>query len=105
MQLHFLKGIEQFQSVPLLSDRVQSYLLQHEAEHNLLLALLLRWIHFPDYPGGGTASHRFSEPPRIAIVGENEEILAIGYQPLYDWHEYKLSEPFRLPGNWYSRAR
>ena len=78
MQLHFLKGIEQFQSVPLLSDRVQSYLLQHEAEHNLLLALLLRWIHFPD---------RFSEPPRIAIVGENEEILAIGYQPLYDWHE------------------
>ncbi|MBD1849910.1 hypothetical protein [Leptolyngbya sp. FACHB-711] len=79
-----------------MSDRVQSYLLHAEAEHNLLLALLLRWIHFPD---------RFSKPPRIAIVEENEEILAIGYQPLYDWHEYKLSKPFRLPGNWYSRAR
>jgi hypothetical protein len=71
MQLHFLEGIAQFQSVTNLSDRVQSHLLQHEAEHNLLLALLLRWIEFPD---------RFPDPPRLAVVEENGEILAIAFQ-------------------------
>lgn len=71
MQLYFLEGIEQFQAVPRLSNRLQAFLLQHEAEHNLLLALLLRWLNCPD---------RFPEPPRIAIVEENDNILAIAFQ-------------------------
>lgn len=80
MQLNFLEGIDQFRAVSGLSDRVQSFLLQHQAEHNLLLAMLLRWIDSPDYPERGTASHRFLEPPRIVFVEENGKILAVAFQ-------------------------
>jgi predicted GNAT family acetyltransferase len=37
---------------------VQDYLLQHEAEHNLLLGVLYSLLHFPE---------RYSEPPYLAV--------------------------------------
>lgn len=55
--------------------RVQNYLLQHEAEHNLLLGILHNLSHYPE---------RYPELPYLAIVETNNEIQAVAiYTPPY----------------------
>lgn len=46
----------------------QNYLPQHEAEHNALLGVLHTLLHHPE---------RYPEPPYLALVHQNDTILAI----------------------------
>jgi uncharacterized protein len=62
MQLH------RFDTIQAFCDRAQNYLLQHEAEHNLLLGILHTLQHDPD---------RYPEPPYLAIVEANSQVLAV----------------------------
>lgn len=61
MQLHRFNHIKEFW------HRAQDYLLQYEAEHNLLLGISHTLLHDPD---------RYLEPPYLAIVETNGKILA-----------------------------
>jgi hypothetical protein len=72
MQLYRYDDTQKFR------HRVQDYLLQHEAEHNLLLGLLHNLARYPE---------RYLEVPYLATVESNNEIqaVAIGTPP------YKLT--------------
>jgi predicted GNAT family acetyltransferase len=61
MQLHRFHNIQEF------CHTAQDYLLQHEAEHNLLLGISHTLLHDPD---------RYPEPPYLAIAETNGKILA-----------------------------
>jgi uncharacterized protein len=62
MQLRRFENIQEF------CDRTQDYLLQYEAEHNLLLGILHTLRHYPD---------RYSEAPYLAIAEADHQILAV----------------------------
>jgi len=62
MQLH------RFDSVKAFWQCAQNYLLQYEAEHNALLGVLHTLLHYPE---------RYPEPPYLALVQADEQILAI----------------------------
>ncbi len=62
MHLHRFDNTQEF------CDHVQDYLLQHEAEHHLLLGILHNLLHYPD---------RYPEPPYLAAVTTNDKILAV----------------------------
>ncbi len=62
MQLYRFKAAVAFH------DRTQPYLLQHEAQQYVLLSFIKALIKFPE---------RYSEPPYLATVEEQEEIVAI----------------------------
>jgi uncharacterized protein len=57
-----------FDSIQEFWHTAQGYLLQHEAEHNLLLGIAHTLLH---YPG------RYPEPPYLAIAQTNGKIQAI----------------------------
>ncbi|WP_310484441.1 GNAT family N-acetyltransferase [Chamaesiphon sp. VAR_48_metabat_403] len=61
MQLHKFDSIDKFW------DKTQAYLLQYEAENNLLLGIIHTLRHNPD---------RYPEPPYLAIVEIDGEIVA-----------------------------
>lgn len=62
MKLHRFDDIKEF------CHRSQNYLLQHEAEHNLLLGISYALLNYPDrYPG----------PTYLAIVEASDRVLAI----------------------------
>jgi uncharacterized protein len=60
--------LQRFNTIQEFCDRAQDYLLQHEAEHNLLLGILHTLRHYPD---------RYPEPPYLAIVEADHQVLAI----------------------------
>ncbi|PSB18627.1 GNAT family N-acetyltransferase [filamentous cyanobacterium CCP2] len=62
MQLHRFDHIQAFY------DRSQTYLLQHEAEHNLLLGISHTLLNYPD---------RYPNPPYLVTVEQSGEIVAI----------------------------
>ena len=62
MQLHRFDNFQEF------CDRAQNYLLQYEAEHNLLLGILHTLRHYPE---------RYPEPPYLAIVEADNRVLAV----------------------------
>lgn len=68
MQLRRFDNVEEFW------HHAQNYLLQHEAEHNLLLGISHALLHYPEH---------YPEPPYLAIAESNGEILAaaIGTPP------------------------
>jgi predicted GNAT family acetyltransferase len=81
MQLHRFNHPQTFY------DRTQAYLLQHEAEHNLLLLISHTLIHYPD---------RYPNPPYLVAVERSGEMLgiAIRTQP----HKLLLSKFTDLAG-------
>lgn len=62
MELHQFDNIKEFW------HNAQDYLLQHEAEHNLLLGVSHILLHYPE---------RYPEPPYLAIVETDGKILAV----------------------------
>ncbi|MBD1850992.1 GNAT family N-acetyltransferase [Leptolyngbya sp. GB1-A1] len=60
--------LRRFDSLQEFCDRAQDYLLQYEAEHNLLLGILYTLRHYPE---------RYPEPPYLAIVEADNGILAV----------------------------
>lgn len=62
MQLHRFGDIKEF------CDRTQAYLLQHEAEHNLLLGITHTLLYFPD---------RYPNPPYLVTVEAEGDIVAV----------------------------
>jgi uncharacterized protein len=62
MQLHRFDNIQKFWQT------AQAYLLQHEAENNVLLGVLHTLLHNPD---------RYLDPPYLAIAKTNDDILAV----------------------------
>ncbi|MBD2462451.1 GNAT family N-acetyltransferase [Oscillatoria sp. FACHB-1407] len=62
MQLHRFDSVQEFW------QQVQAYLVQYEAEHNALLGIVQTLLHFPE---------RYPEPPYLATVQVNDEIVAI----------------------------
>lgn len=62
MQLHRFHDIKEF------CDRTQAYLLQHEAEHNLLLGITHTLLYYPD---------RYPNPPYLATVEAEGNIVAV----------------------------
>jgi uncharacterized protein len=62
MQLCRFNNIQEFW------QNAQDYLLQNEAEHNLLLGISHTLLHYPD---------RYPEPPYLAIAQTNAQIHAI----------------------------
>lgn len=62
MQLHRFDSVKEFWQC------TQNYLLQYEAEHNALLGVLHTLLHYPE---------RYPEPPYLALVQTNDQILAI----------------------------
>lgn len=62
MQLH------RFDSLQAFCDRTQDYLLQYEAEHNLLLGIQYALRHYPE---------RYPELPYLAMVEADHGILAV----------------------------
>lgn len=62
MQLH------QFCNISNFCDRTQAYLLQHEAEHNLLLGIMHTLLHYPD---------RYPEPPYLVSVEVESDVVAV----------------------------
>ena len=62
MQLHRFDDIKEF------CDRTQAYLLQSEAEHNLLLVISHTLLHHPD---------RYPNLPYLAIVEIKGQIVAV----------------------------
>jgi len=57
-----------FDQIQAFYQRVEAYLLQHEAEHNLMLGILHTLLQYPD---------RYPDPPYLAIVESNGKILAV----------------------------
>jgi uncharacterized protein len=62
MQLHRFDNIQNFW------QDAQDFLLQHEAEHNLLLGVSHTLLHYPE---------RYPDPPYLAIAQTNTQIQAI----------------------------
>lgn len=62
MKLHRFEDIQAFY------DRTQTYLLHHEAEHNLLLGISNSLLNYPD---------RYPNPPYLITVEREDEIVAI----------------------------
>ncbi|MBI4781675.1 MAG: GNAT family N-acetyltransferase [Oscillatoriophycideae cyanobacterium NC_groundwater_1537_Pr4_S-0.65um_50_18] len=62
MQLHQLNDIKEFW------QQTQNYLMQDEAEHNVLISVLQTLLHYPE---------RYSEQPYLAFVQAEGNILAI----------------------------
>lgn len=62
MQLHRFQDIQKF------CDRTQAFLLQHEAEHNLLLGISHTLLHYPE---------RYPNPPYLAVVEAEGDITAV----------------------------
>lgn len=60
--------LRRFENVQEFCDRAQAYLLQYEAEHNLLLGILHTLRHYPE---------RYPEPPYLAIVEADNSVLAV----------------------------
>ncbi len=60
--------LQRFHDVQEFCHQVQPYLLQYEAEHNLMLGILHTLLHYPTH---------YPEPPYLAIVQTNQEILAV----------------------------
>jgi uncharacterized protein len=60
--------LQQFDSIQEFWHDTQAYLLQHEAENNLLLGILHILLHNPD---------RYPQPPYLAIAKTNDDILAV----------------------------
>lgn len=60
MQLHRFDSIDKFW------DKTQDYLLQHEAEHNVMLGIVNTLLYNPA---------RYSEPPYLAMVESDGEIV------------------------------
>jgi len=60
--------VNHFDNVRQFYERVESYLLQHEAQHNLMLGISNSLIHSPD---------RYTSQPYLVTVEEDEEILAV----------------------------
>lgn len=57
-----------FETVQAFWHNAQDYLLQHEAEHNLLLGIAHTLLHYPD---------RYPEPPYLAIAQAADQIQAV----------------------------
>lgn len=62
MKLHYFDRPQQFY------EQVESYLLQHEATHCVILGSLNNLIQFPE---------RVTQPPYLALVAEGNEIVAV----------------------------
>lgn len=60
--------LRRFDSLQAFCDRAQDYLLQYEAEHNLLLGILHTLRHYPD---------RDPELPYLAIAEADHQVLAV----------------------------
>ncbi|MBW4525396.1 MAG: GNAT family N-acetyltransferase [Phormidium tanganyikae FI6-MK23] len=60
--------LRRFDSLQAFCDRAQDYLLQYEAEHNLLLGILYTLRHYPE---------RYPEPAYLALVEADNGILAV----------------------------
>ena len=60
--------LRRFDSLQEFCDRAQDYLLQDEAEHNLLLGIVHTLRHYPE---------RYPEPPYLAIVEADHGVLAV----------------------------
>lgn len=60
--------LQRFDNVKEFYEQVQEYLLQHQAEHNLLLGILHNLLHHPD---------RYPEPPYLARVNTNDRVQAV----------------------------
>jgi uncharacterized protein len=60
--------LQQFDSIQEFWHNAQAYLLQHEAENNLLLGILHILLHNPD---------RYPQPPYLTIAKTNDDILAV----------------------------
>ncbi|HEY9690619.1 MAG TPA: GNAT family N-acetyltransferase [Oculatellaceae cyanobacterium] len=65
MQLH------KFSNSKIFSDRTSTYLLQHQAEHNLLLGITNTLVSDPD---------RYLKPPFLATVDAQDSIVAVAIQ-------------------------
>ena len=63
--------LQRFDTPQAFYHHAQSYLLQHEAEHNLLLGILHTLQHHPDH---------YTQPPYLVIVEEAENIIAVALQ-------------------------
>lgn len=59
--------LRRFDNVQEFWHHAQDYLLQHQAEHNLLLGISHALLHYPE---------RYPEPPYLAIAETNGKILA-----------------------------
>ncbi len=59
--------LRRFNNIKEFWHNAQDYLLQHEAEHNLLLGISHTLLHYPE---------RYPEPPYLAIAKTNGKILA-----------------------------
>lgn len=84
MQLH------RFNHVQKLNHHVQNDLLQHEAEHNLLLGVLHRLLHnsaISEGKGKGLAVAILTSAYK-ANPTSNHIYQKIGYRPICDWHDY-----------------
>lgn len=60
--------LRRFDSLQAFCDRAEEYLLQYEAEHNLLLGILHTLRHYPE---------RYPEPPYLVIVEADNRVLAV----------------------------
>lgn len=60
--------LRRFNNIKEFWDNAQDYLLQHMAEHNLLLGIYHTLLYYPD---------RYPEPSYLAIVYSNNKILAV----------------------------
>lgn len=60
--------LRRFDQIQPFWDQAQDYLLQHQAEHNLLLGILHSLLHYPE---------RYPEPAYLAIVEAQTNILAV----------------------------
>lgn len=59
--------VRRFDNIQEFWHHAQDYLLQHEAEHNLLLGISHSLLHYPE---------RYPNPPYLAIAQTNNQILA-----------------------------
>ncbi|MDZ8053739.1 MAG: GNAT family N-acetyltransferase [Aulosira sp. ZfuVER01] len=60
--------LRRFQNIKEFWHQAQDYLLQYEAEHNLLLGISHNLLHYPE---------RYPEPPYLAIAETKGQILAV----------------------------
>ena len=80
--------LRQFQDVQAFHHHTQTYLLQHEAEHNLLLGIVHNLLHHPN---------RNSQSPYLVSVEEAGNLVAVAVQtPPYKLVLSKVSNPAAL---------
>lgn len=78
----------QFHNIKAFCDRTKAYLLQHEAEHNLLLGIAYALSHYPE---------RYPDPPYLATVEAEGDIVAVAMRtPPYKLVLSKVKEPAAL---------